>query len=237
MSSRLLGICCALTAELRTLTRNGIAPGELAYLDQNTVITLTGIGREQARRGASRLIAEGAGALLSWGSAAALDEDLKPGDIVLPRTISSVDGKIFTANKDWHQRLSQHFGKKFEVHTGALAETYAVLTDIAQKRSLAASQGAIAADMETAAIAEICQRTGILWIAVRAISDTVTMRVPQRLVKAVNEVGVMPLPHIVTEVILHPQDWLTVIRLARGMHSAQTSLKQLFRFTGNLELR
>ncbi|MEN8133706.1 MAG: hypothetical protein ABFS45_26835 [Pseudomonadota bacterium] len=237
MSSRLLGICCALTVELRTLTRNRIAPGELAYLDQNTVITLTGMGREQARQGASRLIAEGADALLSWGTAAALDESLRPGDIVLPRTVRSTEGKIFPVNQDWHQRLSRYIGNKFEIRTGALAETSAVLTDIAQKRSVAVSQAAIAADMETAAIAEISQRAGVLWIAVRSISDTVTMRVPQRLVKAVNEVGLMSLPHIFTEVILHPQDWLTVVRLAQGMHSAQVSLKQLFRFTGNLELR
>jgi purine-nucleoside phosphorylase len=195
------------------------------------------MGAERATNAAIRLIEEGATSLLSWGSAAALDEQLSPGNLIVPTKVITQDGKIIPASEDWHQRLSSQLSKRFEIRTGALAETPVVLTGISQKRSLAISREAIAADMETAAIAEVSLKHNIPWLAVRAVSDTIMMAIPQCMINAVNITGILPLSSILTDVILRPQDWTAIIRLALGMHSALASLRDIFAVTGSRGLR
>jgi adenosylhomocysteine nucleosidase len=232
-----LGICCALSSELKTLTVRKIQPGEIVSMDRDTLIALSGMGPGRAHITAMRLIEEGATSLLSWGSAAALDECLSPGTLIVPKKVITQDGKIIPVSQDWHQRLLNQLGKKFEIRTGSLAETAAVLTGISQKRSLAIRRKAIAADMETAAIAKASSKHNIPWLAVRAISDTAMMRVPEGLTHAVDLAGRLPLNHVLTDVILRPKDWAAIIRLALGMHSALASLKGIRSVTGSRDLR
>jgi nucleoside phosphorylase len=232
-----LGICCALSSELKTLTGRKIRPGEIVSMDRDTLLALSGIGRGRAHSAAKRLIEEGATSLLSWGSAAALDEGLSTGSVIVPTKVITQDGKIIPVSQDWHQRLLSQLSKGFVVRTGSLTETAVVLTDISQKRSLATRRKAVAADMETAAIAEVCFNHNMPCLAVRAISDTVMMLVPEGLANAVDLVGKLPLNHVLTDVILRPKDWTAIIRLALGMHSALASLKGIRSVTGSRGLR
>ena len=56
--------------------------------------------------------------------------------------------------------------------TGRLATSPAVLETVRQKADFACRTGAIAADMETAAIAALCQERGVPLLSLRVISDT-----------------------------------------------------------------
>lgn len=232
-----LGICCALSSELKTLTNRKIQLGEIISMDGDTLIALSGMGSEPARVTAMRLIEQGASSLLCWGSAAALDEHLSPGTLIVPNKVVTRDGKLISACQDWHRRLSNRLNKRFEIQTGHLVETSVVLTSIHQKRSLATKRKAIAADMETAAVAETCSSHNIPWLAIRAISDSVKTRIPEGLEHAVDLAGRLPLNYLLTGIILHPKDWAAIIRLALGMHSALASLKAIFAVTGCKDLR
>ncbi|HZD53555.1 MAG TPA: purine phosphorylase, partial [Woeseiaceae bacterium] len=48
---------------------------------------VSGVGPQRARGAARRLLADGAEALLSWGTATALAPWLEAGDVILPRGI------------------------------------------------------------------------------------------------------------------------------------------------------
>ena len=84
------------------------------------------------------------------------------------------DGKmprvIFTTAHD------QYALKAFEVH--ALDYLLKPFKQERFKAALSSSSGALAVDMETAAVAEACHAAGVPMLAVRAISDTAATSLP-----------------------------------------------------------
>ncbi len=226
-----LGICCALSAEARTLTDREISVGEVVTLDNNTLLALSGMGAERARNAATQLIDRGASALVSWGVAAALDETLIPGSLVLPQAVLSAAGKRLSVHRRWHTALCSMLSRTLDINTGILIETPEILTDAPQKRELSLTHGAIASDMETVSTAETATRAGVAFIAIRAISDTVSMTVPEGVIEAVNPVGKMSLEAIFTTIILHPSDWPSIAKLALGMRAACASLEKVRKYT------
>ena len=99
----MLGIVVSLSRELRSLTRQRIAVGAWKAIADNTLVALSGIGAERAYTAGALLVSKGATALLSWGCAAALDDRLRPGCLILPERIIAANGEIHKVNTEWHQ--------------------------------------------------------------------------------------------------------------------------------------
>ena len=222
-----LGICCALSAEARTLINKKIDPGEVISLDARTRLILSGMGAERARNAAEVLIDSGCTALLSWGVAAALEEKLAPGSLVLPEAIISAAGEHFPVHRHWHTTLCSLLSRTLDIHTGILIESPNILTDAYQKRRLLHTQGAIAADMESAATAAVATRAKVAYMAIRAVSDTVSMRVPRRVTSKVDAVGRIGLKSVLLDVIMNPKDWPDIARLGMGMQAACSALDRV----------
>src|ERR1043165_1791652 len=91
----MLGIVVALPWELKSLTREKIAPGSAQLIAPGTLIAVSGMGGESARAAFALLIAQGATALMSWGYAAALDERLSAGCLVLPERVIGAGGESY----------------------------------------------------------------------------------------------------------------------------------------------
>jgi len=217
-----LGIICALSAEIKTITKKKISIGTVVTIPDDILLVLSGMGAERAQRAADLLLSKGATALLSWGSAAALDAELSPGSVLLPKTVISAKREQYTATQAWHEHIHQCLAPHVKVHVGTLVESPVVLTSRSQKRAISKAYGAIAADMETAMCGKIARNANVPFLAVRAISDTVEMRIPQRVIEAVDKVGLIALHQILTEVILNPKDWPALVRLAWGMRAPLT---------------
>ena len=83
----MLGIVVSLPWELKSLTRETIPIGAWKAISANILVALSGIGAERAYTAGSVLVSQGATALLSWGYAAALDDRLKAGCLLLPERI------------------------------------------------------------------------------------------------------------------------------------------------------
>ncbi len=222
-----LGIACALSAEVKTLTKQKITVGDVISLNQSVLVTLSGMGAKRARIAAKRLIDEGATALLSWGSAAALDPHLLPGTLAIPASLIDSERRQFIVHQAWHENLQKSLSKTILFYRGVLFDCPYVLTNTSQKRILLDQYGAGIADMESATIAQVATEASIPFLVIRAISDSAQMSIPERLVKAVNSVGEISLQQIFTNVILRPKDWKAIFSLARGMHAAQSSLTKL----------
>lgn len=232
MSSRPLGIVCALSAEVKTLTSKSIGIGTVIDIADDVWLTLSGIGAQRAYTAAKLMLHNGAAALLSWGSAGALDEKLSLGNLLLPKTVFSADGQALPVTQDWHEHFYRKLATRFTLHTEPLIETSTVLTTARQRHVLRAGCNAIATDMETAALAKLAKEVSVPFLTLRAVSDTTQMVLPEHLLETVNSVGELPLQHILTKVVFQPRDWFAIAKLAWGMHMAQTSLRQVIKYIG-----
>lgn len=227
-----LGIVAALHDEMRTITRQRLSVGTVAQHSNNTLLALSGIGPERAAVAGSLLIDHGATALLSWGTAAALDGRLAPGSLILPTAIIAADGTVLPVNPEWHERLNQRLSANFKIYPGALIESPAVLSNSNDKRALFERSGGIAADMESAALASVAHEANLPFLAIRAIVDGVAMTVPACLMRAIDNTGRINNVRPLIELIVHPGEWPAVARLAWGLHRAQATLTNVVKCTG-----
>ncbi|MEL5849134.1 MAG: 5'-methylthioadenosine nucleosidase [Candidatus Igneacidithiobacillus chanchocoensis] len=191
-----------------------------AYAGNNYAI-LAGMGPEAARSAASALVAAGAQALLSIGTAGALREDFHAGDLLIPEAILW-EGAEYPTNPRLAQRFRAHFPA---APRGALLTLAAPLATPATKAQAAAQ--ALAVDMESGAIAALAQELGMPFLALRVIVDSADSRLPQAVLRGVDAFGRPRLPGFVWQLSRRPQDIPALLRLGRQMQAAAATLRHL----------
>ncbi|HYK82131.1 MAG TPA: hypothetical protein VEU55_03225 [Gemmatimonadales bacterium] len=221
------GIAVALAAELRTLTRCPVAPGECARLPGGALVALGGPGSERARAAAGRLLAGGATALVSWGVAAGLDPSLRPGSLLLPERVIGADGTSYRVTTAWHAALHTQMGLHTPPHVGPLVEVRDVLERPSEKGALFERSGAIAADMESAALACVAVERHVPFLVVRAVADPAGGRVPGWAVRLVGVTGRVRAAQALALALAHPGDWGALIALARAFWAARRTLSRV----------
>lgn len=141
-----------------------------------------GIGHRRATETARRAfdLMPGAELVIGTGVVGALSSGLKPGDLVLADRVLTIDadGRVaeqVTAVSDGHLRAVGRAlaAAGIEYSTGAILTSHRVLATGAEKRRAKESAGAIAVDMETAAIAVEAALRGLPFVAIRAVLDEV----------------------------------------------------------------
>lgn len=187
------------------------------------MVGVSGMGPDRARQMAARLVQEGAQALASWGVAAGLVEGLRAGDLVLPHCVVNGQAQI-TVNEPWRQRLLSCLVEGPPVYSGAIAHTPVALSVRAQKTTLGADTQAMAADMESMAVAQVARKAGLPFVAIRAIADTLDLIIPPYALDAVDDVGRTKLGKLLIKLARSPLDVVPLIKLAIGFHHALSSL-------------
>ena len=157
---------CAMPMELRPLRRRlRLRKSELGYAgwigDRPVTAVITGIGTALAHAATVRLLDEvDVERVIVVGIAGAIEHQTPIGALVLPEfVISGADG-------------SEHRPTPLLVGNaqGKLWTSDELLLDPAVHADLRAA-GVVALDMETAAIAKVCDEHDVPWSVVRAISD------------------------------------------------------------------
>jgi adenosylhomocysteine nucleosidase len=225
-----LGVVVALPAEALTLAGGRHAPG--VVLEQGDVLlAVSGVGPERARRAAEALLARGAAALASWGSAGGLDPAVAVGALCLPRSVLAAGGQAFDADPAWHARLAARLAG-LPLSTGALLESARVLATAAEKQAAFEASGALAVDMESASVAAAARAAGCPFLAVRAVSDAARMRVPHASLRAFDAEGRLRLGGLALALARRPGDLAALVRLDLGFRSALASLRRAARRAG-----
>jgi adenosylhomocysteine nucleosidase len=210
-----VGIVTALPAEARTLLgrrgRGRFPLQQVFECGQHRAI-VGGIGTALATRAAMQLIERGVSALISWGCAGGLHPDLRAGTLMLPEQILSVDGQ-YRVDSAWRSQLIDRIGTRLPVDTRPLLSSAEVLTGSAAKQSAFARHGAVAVDMESAAVAAVAASRNLPFLAVRAIADPQSLALPAFLPEITNEFGRPRLLRVSLALVRSPGALATLLAL------------------------
>lgn len=140
----MLGIICALRRE---------AP----RIGNGALVAVSGPGRANAARAARQLAGRHRlSGLISAGFAGALSTRLRVGELV-----------VDTADPEW-----RGLAERERATVGLLATVDRMLCTVDERHETARRTGALAADMESEAVADVARRLGLRFAAIRAITDT-----------------------------------------------------------------
>ena len=220
---RRLLVLTAVDVEARTLARHlGLAPiaRDVPWFGGGSIdIAVVGLA---AAHLTTRVPRPAAGTLVvSAGACGALAPELAVGALVLPESVVAPDGRrLPTAAMGG---LTRH---------GTLASVDHVLEDAAAKSRLWLATGALAVDMESAAILDWAASHGVPAAVVRAVSDPAGRGVPADLARVVHEDGrVRPL-RAVSAVLSRPRALADAMALRAG---ATAALKTVAATLGKLQ--
>ena len=228
----LLGVEVALEAEAKCLARGQGITENFIYMPEGILVRLSGIGPRRAGLAAKALLEKGVTALLSWGCAGGLHPRVSPGDLILPKTVIAADQSVFYTDLDWHRCLHACLKGHVDLHTDPLIESPSVLTNFDEKLALSHRYGAVAVDMESAAVARVACQAGVPFMAIRAVADPPDMSIPLSSLAAVDEHGRVCLPRFLKKLLWHPADLFPLIRLGMCFHSARVTLKKVAHLAG-----
>jgi len=227
-----LGIVAALPGEARPLAGCRVDAGGAWRSDGGVHLQLAGIGPRRAAAAAERLLAGGATALASWGSAGALAADLTAGALLLPRTVVAADGEVLAVDAAWQGRLLDRLAPHVPVATGPLVEVLAVVANPADKASLRRRTDAVAVDMESVAVARCARRAGVPFVVVRAVVDGAATALPAVAIAALDGLGRMRPVRLVAGLLREPRAWPALGRLRRSFRRCQATLARVAELAG-----
>ncbi len=168
-----LGFVVALGAEARAL--GNLPPG--------WTLKVSGIGPVAATTAARALAAQGCDAIISWGVAGGLSSMLSIGDLVVPEQVQREE-RLYAVDRELRASLVASLAT--HVNGGTLITTDEVIRTPEMKSSLHRAHGAVAVDMESAAVAHVAADNGIGFAAIRAISDGASDALPPGLTVALD---------------------------------------------------
>jgi adenosylhomocysteine nucleosidase len=190
-----------------------------------------GIGVHRAAETARRAfeLIPGAELVVGTGVVGALSGGLKPGDLVLSDRILTIDadGQVarqVTVVGDAHIRAAGRSlaAAGIAYSSGAILTAQRVLATGAEKRRAKESTGAIAVDMETAAVAAEAAARGLPFLAIRAVLDEVDDEVVGAAM-ADDDGNVRPLA-ATSYLIRNPATMLKLPRMIRNLSRATAAI-------------
>jgi adenosylhomocysteine nucleosidase len=214
-----VAVIVALGAE-RTSLQKQLAAGPTSF-----TLLQSGPGAERAARAATTALAAGAHALVAWGLAGGLADDLAPGSVVLPRRVRTPGGESFAADPEWHAALERALRGEFAPRVEDLVTVPAALTTAAEKHA-ASLQGAVAADMESAAIAAVAARARAPFVALRVIVDAARDALPADAERWIDERGARRFAPALAAAF-QPGQWRELWILAQRFRAARRTLESL----------
>lgn len=230
-----VGIVVGLAAEARVLMPSSRRQQSgLIELADNSVMCISGVGAARARAAARRLLEAGAEALVSFGSAAALEPSLAAGTVLLPQAaITASRREPIAVHAEWARNLEQRLDRRVALsRPPLLVQVDQPMLVAAQKSSLHETTGATAADMESEAVIAEALRVGVPALIVRAVADNAVQCVPQAALSAVRDDGGTDLRALALAVARRPGSLAALVSLGVGFRKACRALSHAVAVVG-----
>jgi len=195
---------------------------------RNLVFLQTGMGCENADRGLRTLIREQpVSAVLGVGLAGALSPHLEIGDLVVGQEIR---GPSLIVPPAVLAKAAQHtHANGLRIHLGTLITQNQMACTAEVKRQLAVSMGVNGVgcvDMESWAVARVCQESGIPYVIVRCISDVMGEDLPLDFNRFRLPDGNLDDRRIVISALMHPSCIGGLWKLARQLNFCTRKLAE-----------
>lgn len=190
--------------------------------DIRVVIVEVGTGAERARRATQALMdAHTPVWVISAGFSGALHPDLQLGDIVVANSI------VDTAGQELRVDVKMSPDPERGWHVGRIVMAGDIVRSVSEKRQLAEKHDALAVDMESLAVAQVCQQTGTRFMAVRVISDDLSHDLPPEVMSVFGGTGSLRAGAIAGALFKRPSSMKDMWRLREN---AQHASERLARF-------
>jgi adenosylhomocysteine nucleosidase len=208
--------------KLRTLQSMTVGGMEMfqAQIGRATVdFVVTGMGMENARRGAEVAMAAPHTICIASGFAGSLKETHKVGDILAARAVQQL-GKSKTIECSRNLFMAAYENQAHEARMFLTADK--VIATAEEKKQL--SPFADAVDMESFATLSVAKQKNLPAVAIRVVSDRFDQDMPVDLATTVDERGRVRIGGVVKHVASHPLQLPALIRLGRQSHTAAEAL-------------
>jgi adenosylhomocysteine nucleosidase len=220
-----IGIVCALPIELgafldrcervkKYIGSNFVFRGG-RYDNIRIVVVESGTGFARARRATQAMIdAHSPKWILSSGFAGALVPTVKIGDIVVADSIVDTHGQAMMIDVAFPADPARG------LHIGRILTSDAIVRLVSEKQLLAAHLGAIAVDMESLAVAQVCREQGIRCLSIRSISDDVAHDLPPEVLSLIGPTGTTRLGAALGAIWNRPESVRDMWKLRQSAHFA-----------------
>ena len=193
-----------MTAEARIARRSG------------WLVCVGGGGSAGAEAAVRAMLLAGADGLISLGLAGGLNPTLAAGDVVVPSAVIT-GGVRHAVDLDLAARLGGADGR-------AILGTDTVVATGADKQRLWRTTGAVAADLESGAVALTAAAAGVPFAALRVICDPADRDLPPAALVALGQNGAIGLGRVLMSVLRYPAQLPSLLRLAGDARTARRSL-------------
>lgn len=168
----------------------------------------SGPGQSRAARATQALLdAHTPKWVVSTGFAGALRTELKTGDLVVANRVVTTNGDELAIDVGMASDAARG------LHVGRLLTVDHMVRTIAEKKLLAEQTNSLAVEMESFAVATVCQRAKTRFMAIRAISDDLSADLPPEVLSLVGETGAVRFGAVIGSLIKRPSSIKDMWRL------------------------
>ena len=223
-----VGIVAALASEARALApeQRSLATGGVFKLDDDALLTVSGMGWDAAQAGALRLAEAGATALASFGTAGGLDPALRCGTVLVPSEVAVPDELTLPTDPRWRQAVRGALPRDCIVSDAPLLTSRVPIGTRLDKALAWRESGCAAVDMESAAVARFAAAAAVPFVVLRVVVDTAADELPLA-VLAASRGGEVQIGRLVLGLALAPWSIGAVRELARRFRTACDELSRI----------
>lgn len=156
--------------------------------------------------------------VLSVGFSGALSPEVQCGDIVMANSIVDTHGQELFVD------LNMAANPKSGLHVGRILTIDHIVRTVAEKQELGAQYGAIAVDLESLAVAQVCRDAKTRFMAIRVISDDLAADLPPEILSVVGATGAVRIGAALSAVWKRPGSVSDMWKLREKAHQAARRL-------------
>ncbi len=191
------------------------------------VVAIGGGDAAGAEMAAARLAATGVRALLSFGLAGGLSPDVQAGRVIIP------DGVVCETGERW--QVDAELAARLGTPGGLVLAAPQIIATRAAKRAAWMQSGAVAADLESGAVARAAKAHGIPFAVLRAVCDPAGRDLPPAALTALDGQGRIQTGALLRSLARYPAQIPALIALGREAAQARRSLLEQVAAIGPLD--
>jgi adenosylhomocysteine nucleosidase len=179
----------------------------------------SGTGFARARRATLALLdAHSPKWVLCCGFSGALVPGMKPGDIVVADSLADRHGQSLAIDVTFPANHAAG------IHVGRVLTSDSIIRLVREKIQLGDQHAAVAVDMESLAVAQVCRENGVRFLCVRVISDDLSADLPAEVLSLLGPTGTTRLGSALGAIWKRPNSVRDMWKLRQSAHFAANRL-------------